>query len=67
MSNALLIKGFSGERNLDGDVYVMGAKNAALKAIAATVLFKDTITLKNIPEINDVHRMFDLLKDMGAE
>lgn len=67
MSNALLIRGLSGERNLDGVVNIMGAKNAALKAIASTILFRDVVTLKNIPEINDVERMFDLLKDMGAE
>ncbi|MEK7460395.1 MAG: UDP-N-acetylglucosamine 1-carboxyvinyltransferase [Patescibacteria group bacterium] len=67
MSNALLITGLAGERKLHGTVNVMGAKNAALKAIAATILFRDTATLKNIPEINDVERMFDLLKDMGAE
>lgn len=67
MSNALVIKGLGGERALRGTVRVTGAKNAALKAIAATVLFRDTVTLGNIPEINDTLRMFDLLKDMGAE
>lgn len=67
MSNALVIKGFGGERKIHGEVRVTGAKNAALKAIAATVLFRDTVTLTNIPEINDVLRMFELLKDMGAE
>jgi len=67
MSNTFVIKGFDGERKLHGTVKVTGAKNAALKAIAATVLFKDTVTLTNIPEINDVLRMFDLLKDMSAD
>ena len=67
MSNALVIKGLAGERSLHGTVRVTGAKNAALKAIAATVLFRDTVTLTNIPEINDVEKMFDLLGDMGAE
>jgi UDP-N-acetylglucosamine 1-carboxyvinyltransferase len=67
MSNTFVIKGFGGEHNLRGTVRVTGAKNAALKAIAATVLFRDTVTLTNIPEINDTLRMFDLLKDMGAD
>ena len=67
MSNTFVIKGFGGERCLHGTVRVTGAKNAALKAIAATVLFRDTVTLTNIPEINDTERMFELLKDMGAE
>lgn len=67
MSNIFIIKGFNGERRLHGKVVVTGAKNAALKAIAATILFRDTVSLTNIPEINDTLRMFDLLKDMGAE
>ncbi len=67
MSSVLVIKGFGGERKIHGTVVVTGAKNAALKAIAATVLFRDTVTLNNIPQINDVEKMFDLLHDMGAE
>ncbi len=67
MSNTFVIKGFGGERKLHGTVRVTGAKNSALKAIASTVLFSDTVTLTNIPEINDTLRMFELLKDMGAE
>ncbi len=67
MSSVLVIKGFGGERKIKGTVRVNGAKNAALKVIAATVLFRDTVTLGNIPEINDVEKMFDLLNDMGAE
>ena len=67
MSNTFVIKGLGGERKLHGIVRVTGAKNAALKAIASTVLFRDTVTLTNIPEISDTLRMFDLLKDMGAE
>lgn len=67
MSNTFVIKGFDGERKLHGKVSITGAKNAALKAIASTVLFRDTVTLTNIPEINDTFRMFDLLKDMGAD
>lgn len=67
MSNTFVIRGTGGERNLDGEVRVLGAKNAALKAIASTVLFHDKVTLTNIPEINDTLRMFDLLKDMGAD
>ncbi len=67
MSSVLVVKGFGGERKIHGTVRVNGAKNAALKAIAATVLFRDTVTLTNIPEINDVEKMFELLHDMGAE
>lgn len=67
MGNTFVIKGLAGERKLNGTVHITGAKNAALKAIAATVLFGDTVTLQNIPEIDDVFRMLELLKEMGAE
>ena len=61
-----LIKGLSGKKELSGTIRVNGAKNAALKAIAATLLFKDTVTLKNLPDIEDVHRMIDLMSEMGV-
>ncbi len=67
MGNTLVIKGLNGEKRLRGTVNITGAKNAALKVIAATVLFKDTVKLENIPEIDDVFRMLELLKEMGAE
>lgn len=67
MSESLLIKGFDGARKLAGSVRVTGAKNAALKVIASTILFRDRVTLSNIPKINDVERMFELLSLLGAE
>ena len=65
--NTFVISGLGGEKKLHGTVNITGAKNAALKAIAASVLFGDTVTLQNIPEIDDVFRMLELLKEMGAE
>ncbi|MDD5152703.1 MAG: UDP-N-acetylglucosamine 1-carboxyvinyltransferase [Candidatus Pacebacteria bacterium] len=67
MSDSLVIKGFGGKRELDGIVRVPGAKNAALKAIVAGILFRDELTLSNIPEINDIEKIFELLKEMGGE
>lgn len=67
MSDSFVIKGTGGARTLHGTVRITGAKNAALKAIAAAVLFRDTVTLTNIPEIDDVRQLLDLLRDMGAE
>jgi UDP-N-acetylglucosamine 1-carboxyvinyltransferase len=60
------IKGSAGKRTLSGSVDVSGAKNAALKAIASSVLFSGPITISNLPEIEDVSRMLDLLESMGA-
>ncbi|KKU80748.1 MAG: UDP-N-acetylglucosamine 1-carboxyvinyltransferase, partial [Parcubacteria group bacterium GW2011_GWA1_47_8] len=67
MSEAFKIQGLAGAHKLSGAVRVAGAKNAALKIVAATILFRDKVTLTNIPEINDIERMFDLLSDLGAK
>lgn len=60
------ITGSRGKRMLSGAVDIAGAKNAALKAIAASVLFDDPLPIANLPEIEDVSRMLDLLESMGA-
>lgn len=62
-----VIQGLSGERKLKGEIPVRGAKNAALKALAASLLFKDAVTISNIPEIEDIFRAFELLKELGAD
>jgi len=61
-----LIKGLAGEKKLRGSIRVNGAKNAALKAMAASILFKDEVVLKNVPKIEDVDRMKDLLSGLGV-
>lgn len=66
MPDTFVIEGLAGKRSLRGKIAVSGAKNAALKLMAASLVFRDTVTLKNIPDIEDVHRMADLLAHMGA-
>ena len=66
MSAYLLINGLGGERKLKGEIAVVGAKNAALKVIAASVLFDSPLKLSSVPQIEDVSRMLDLLRSMGA-
>lgn len=61
-----IIQGLNGAKTLSGSVRIGGAKNAVLKALAATVLFKGSITLNNIPGIEDVRRIQELLVDLGA-
>ena len=51
---------------LEGSVRVAGAKNSALKLMAATVLAPGSHTLRNVPRIADVTLMAELLKRMGA-
>jgi len=44
-----------------------GAKNAALPMIAATILSSERVVLKNLPYLQDITTMFELLGSMGAE
>ncbi len=60
----LLIKG--GNR-LSGTITCSGAKNAALPMIAATILSKDSVVLRNLPFLQDITTMFELLGSMGAQ
>ena len=60
----LLIKGGS---TLKGEINCSGAKNAALPMIAATILSDENIVLKNLPYLQDITTMFELLGSMGAD
>jgi len=57
----------TGKKALNGEIKISGAKNAALKIIAASLLSEEEILIKNVPEIEDVQRMLDILIDMGAQ
>ncbi len=56
-----------GGKKLSGEIEVMGAKNAVLKAFAASLLFNEPIFIKNCPLIEDVKRMIEVLELMGAK
>ena len=60
----LLIKG---GKSLSGQIDCSGAKNAALPVIAASILSSDDITLKNLPFLQDITTMFELIGSMGAD
>jgi len=64
MSDSYLIKG---GKPLKGEVVLSGAKNVALKTIIAALMFKDDVILKNIPKINDVLDLIELIKSLGAK
>ncbi len=51
---------------LEGTIRVGGAKNSALKLMAATLLAEGTYRLANVPRITDVALMSDLLRATGA-
>ncbi len=50
---------------LSGDVKINGAKNSALKLMAACTLAQWTYLLKEVPDITDVQSMAELLRSMG--
>ncbi|MFH1597627.1 MAG: UDP-N-acetylglucosamine 1-carboxyvinyltransferase [Patescibacteria group bacterium] len=56
----------NGQKELDGDIEVAGAKNNALKLLAACLLTAETVELKNVPDIADVKVMIDIMQDLGG-
>ena len=60
----LLIKGGN---SLSGKISCSGAKNAALPMIASTILSNQKVVLKNLPYLQDITTMFELLGSMGSE
>ena len=56
----------NGGRELHGDVFINGMKNAALPIIFATILTADKCTLENIPRVSDITMSFEILRSMGA-
>jgi UDP-N-acetylglucosamine 1-carboxyvinyltransferase len=55
-----------GGRALEGTVPISGAKNAALKMLAAATLTGERCRFTNVPEIEDVKVMADTLRDLGV-
>lgn len=56
-----------GGNKLEGEIKISGSKNAALPIIAATLLNAGKTTLYNVPNIQDVNTMFEILKDIGVK
>jgi UDP-N-acetylglucosamine 1-carboxyvinyltransferase len=57
----------NGQRSLHGDVYISGAKNAALPILIASLLSKEALKLKNVPNLFDINTTEKLLFSMGVE
>lgn len=56
-----------GGKKLQGEVTISGAKNAAVAIIPAALLVEGTCIIENIPDINDVEVICDILRDLGAK
>ena len=51
----------NGPCKIKGQVSVSGSKNAALPILAATLLFDNPVTIKNLPVVKDIQTMLSLL------
>ena len=56
----------TGGRKLEGDVRISGSKNATLPIIAATLLADGPVSVGNVPHLQDVTTMIELLGRMGV-
>ena len=56
-----------GGKSLEGQIFVSGAKNAALPLICATLLTDETVTLTNMPILSDIRAMNKLLEQLGTQ
>lgn len=56
-----------GGHSLKGDIVPQGAKNEALQVICAVLLTPEEVIIENIPEIRDVLKLIELLKNLGVK
>ncbi|CAI8327846.1 MAG: UDP-N-acetylglucosamine 1-carboxyvinyltransferase [Flavobacteriaceae bacterium] len=56
-----------GGKALKGSITPQGAKNEALQILCAVLLTADKITIHNIPDIVDVNKLINLLKNLGVK
>lgn len=56
----------AGGRKLKGSIRVSGAKNASLAVLCAAMMSSGEVTLENVPAINDVFVLIDILRGLGA-
>lgn len=56
-----------GGARLEGEIEIAGAKNSALKLMAASLLTSDTLELTNVPDLYDVKTLIALLNELGVE
>ena len=54
-------------KGVKGEINISGAKNSCLPLMAASILFKNKVILRNVPLVKDVLTMKDLLIALGAK
>ena len=56
-----------GAKKLKGQIKISGSKNASLPILAATLLSREKIYLKNVPKVKDIETMINLLQSLGSK
>ncbi|MCG9972525.1 UDP-N-acetylglucosamine 1-carboxyvinyltransferase [Christiangramia crocea] len=56
-----------GGHRLSGEIYPQGAKNEALQILCAVLLTDEKVTIHNIPDILDVNKLINLLRNLGVK
>jgi UDP-N-acetylglucosamine 1-carboxyvinyltransferase len=56
-----------GGQKLKGEITPQGAKNEALQVICAVLLTSEKINMYKVPDIRDVNKLIDILKDLGVK
>ena len=56
-----------GGNPLVGEVEIGGAKNAALAILAAAIMTDETVTIDNLPDVNDINVLLEAISGLGAE
>jgi len=56
-----------GPSRIRGKVKISGSKNSSLPILAATLLFDQPVTIKNLPKVRDINTMISLLKSLGSK
>jgi UDP-N-acetylglucosamine 1-carboxyvinyltransferase len=56
-----------GGKKLKGEITPQGAKNEALQILSATILSAESVTVHNVPNIVDVNKLIDLIRDLGCK
>jgi len=56
-----------GAKKLKGEIKISGSKNASLPILAATLLSRKKVYLKNLPRVKDIETMLSLLQSLGSK
>lgn len=57
----------TGKKELNGEIFIKGSKNASLALLVVSLLSKDKVILKNVPNIQDILDLIEILKTLNVE